>query len=197
MVIMSPKDEHELRDMIKTAIYHEGPAAVRYPKDNGRGGEWRDPEILPIGKGEVLREGHDVALVALGPLVWNALEAADQLSRQGISAAVINARFAKPLDTELIGHWAERTGRIVTVEDGVVAGGFGSAVLEWLAASGMTSRVQVRLLGVPDRFIEHGSNTILHRLVGLDADGIAAATAAFVRGAPASPRRRQVAGRAE
>src|SRR5690606_35224101 len=111
-------------------------AAVRYPKGTGRGGERRPPETLPIGKGELMRPGHDVVIVCLGPLVWTAMEAADLLSRKGISAAVINARFAKPLDGDLIAAWARRTGRVVTVEDGVLAGGFGSAILEFISDAG-------------------------------------------------------------
>lgn len=189
LVIMSPKDEHELRDMIKTAVYYDGPIAVRYPKASGRGGEWRSPETLPIGKGELMRPGHDVVIVGLGPLVWAAMEAADVLSRKGISAAVINARFAKPLDVDLIGEWARRTSRVVTVEDAALAGGFGSAVLEFISDARLDD-VRVRRLGVPDRFIEHGPIPLLHRLIGLDAEGIARSTEEFVRGValPSKPR---------
>ena len=138
----------------------------------------RPPQTLPIGQGELLREGHHITLVALGPLVWQALEAADKLSRKGISAAVINARFAKPLDTELLAHWVDRTGRLLTVEDHVISGGFGSAVLEWLAETGRM--VPVRRLGIPDMFVEHGAVSVLHRELGLDAEGIARAAEQLV-----------------
>lgn len=187
MVIMSPKDEHELRDMVKTAIYYDGPVAVRYPRDSGRGGAMRAPETLPIGRGETLREGHDVTLVALGPLVGQALVAAERLSAKGISAAVVNARFAKPLDEELLDEWARRTGRLVTIEDGAKAGGFGSAVLEWAEDR---DDVWVKRLGIPDRFIEHGALPLLRREVGLDAESIADTVERWLRGADRSRTRR-------
>ncbi|MDA8164427.1 MAG: 1-deoxy-D-xylulose-5-phosphate synthase, partial [Desulfobacteraceae bacterium] len=130
-------------------------------------------EKLPLGKGELLREGKDVLLLPVGNRVYPALEAADGLQKVGIEAAVINPRFIKPLDGDLIAEWAARTGRVVTIEENVRKGGFGSAVLELLALRGLTA-VPVRLLGLPDRFIEHGDQEILRRVVKIDAPGIIA-----------------------
>ncbi|MBI4390038.1 MAG: 1-deoxy-D-xylulose-5-phosphate synthase, partial [Nitrospinae bacterium] len=133
MVVMAPKDENELRNMLKTAIYHPGPAALRYPRGSGLGVPF-DPEIktLEIGKGEVVREGIDLAIFAYGHTVQPTLEVADKLAEKGISAAVINARFAKPVDAELVLKYAALTHCVVTVEEHSLQGGFGSAVLEVL-----------------------------------------------------------------
>jgi len=179
MVVMAPKDENELRHMLKTAIDHPGPAAVRYPRGNGFGVAL-DPDIktIPIGEAELLRDGDQVAVLALGTLAHLALEAAHALAGEGISAAVVNARFAKPLDTKRIVALAQRCKAIVTVEEAAAAGGFGSAVLEALAEAGVT--VPVHCLAIPDRVVEHGDPAAIRASFGLDAEGIARAARSLV-----------------
>ena len=176
MVVMAPKDENELQSMVKTALVYEGgPIAFRYPRGTGIGVKMStELQPLPIGKSEIVREGEDVLVIAIGNRVYPALEAAQTLADSGISATVLNARFVKPLDTETIVPLAERIGRIITVEDGVVMGGFGSAVLEALAAADITD-VQVTNLGIPDEFIEHGDAQHLYALCQCDATAIARA----------------------
>ncbi|MCE5334181.1 MAG: 1-deoxy-D-xylulose-5-phosphate synthase [Desulfobacteraceae bacterium] len=172
MVLMSPKDENELQHMLKTALDYNGPAAVRYPRGNGLGVEL-DEELhsIPIGKGEVLREGKDVLIIAIGSTVSGAMEAATRLEADGIDAAVINARFVKPLDRDLILHWAEKTGRIISVEENVLQGGFGSAILELLQEESLFPKGFKRL-GVPDEFLPQGPQALLRNLYGIDADAI-------------------------
>jgi len=181
LTMMAPKDENELRHMLKTAIYSGVPMALRYPRGAGYGVEL-DAEVkeLEIGRGELLLDGSDLYLVAIGSTVYPALQAAEALGRKGISAGVVNARFVKPLDADLIKSVAGRTGRIVTVEENALQGGFGSAVLEMLYDSGLQD-VKVRRLGIPDRYIEQGSQAQLRKDVGIDAEGIAAAVEAFLK----------------
>ena len=173
MVVMAPKDENELQSMVKTAVaYQEGPIAFRYPRGTGVGVKMAaEPQMLPIGKSEVVREGEEVLVIAVGNRVYPALEAAQTLADSGVSAAVINARFVKPLDTETILPLAERIGKVITIEDGVIMGGFGSAVLEAIAAAGLKD-VQIRNLGIPDEFIEHGDVQQLYALCNCDADAV-------------------------
>ena len=173
MVVMAPKDENELRHAVKTALaYEEGPIAFRYPRGTGVGVKMEEkPSAFPIGKGELVREGHDILIVAIGNRVHPALTAAKKLEELGISTAVINARFVKPLDTELILSLAERIGNVITVEDGVLMGGFGSSVLEALADAGVPG-VQVTRLGIPDTFIEHGATAQLHAFCRCDENAI-------------------------
>ena len=173
MVAMAPKDEDELQHMVSTAVeYEDGPIAFRYPRGAGIGVPMQnESQALPIGKGEVLREGEDLLIVAIGNRVYPAVEAANVLADFGISVAVVNARFVKPLDEELIVPLAERIGRIITIEDGVLMGGFGSAVLEALAHRGIQG-VQVRRLGIPDQFIEHGDVKTLYSLCGCDEEAV-------------------------
>ena len=145
--------------------------AVRYPRGNGEGVTLKPHfQQLPIGKGELLRDGEDLAILAIGSSVYPALAAADRLSKEGIQCAVANARFAKPLDTELILELASRT-RLVTVEENALAGGFGSAVTELLSNSELPT-VKIECLGLPDQFIEHGTQEILRSMFSLDSDGI-------------------------
>ncbi len=180
MVVMAPKDENELQHMIKTAIYAGRPMALRYPRGAGLGVAMdREPATLEIGLGEILAEGNDLAIVAIGVTVQPALKAAALLKERGIAAGVINARFVKPLDRELILAEARRTGCLVTVEENALQGGFGSAVLELLEEERIT-HVRLKRLGIPDRFIEHGSQAQLRKDLGLDAEGIAAAVEAFL-----------------
>jgi len=170
MVVMAPKDENELRHMLKTAIDLPGPAALRYPRGAGVGCPLTgEPRALPVGKAEVLQEGNDITLLAAGSMVPVALEAAAVLKDNGVSAAVINARFIKPLDEECITRFALRTRRIITMEEHVLAGGFGSAVLELLAARGLRN-IQVVRMGIPDAFIEHGPRGRLLALCGLTVE---------------------------
>ena len=173
MVVMAPKDENELQSMVKTAVaYQEGPIAFRYPRGTGIGVKIAaEPQALPIGKSEIVREGEDVLVIAIGNRVYPALEAAQTLADSGISAAVINARFVKPLDTATILPLAERIGNVITIEDGVIMGGFGSAVLEALAAADIKD-VQITNLGIPDEFIEHGDIQQLYALCQCDADAV-------------------------
>lgn len=186
MTLMAPKDENELRHMLKTAVSHDGPIALRYPRGAGYGIPL-DQELreIPIGTGETLAEGDDVAIIAIGITVLPALEAARTLAEKGIRAMVINARFVKPLDRDLILRAARRTGCIITAEENALQGGFGSAVLELLADEGMTG-VRVKRLGIPDRFVEQGPQPQLRADLGIDAAGIAAATEAFLAAKGAS-----------
>src|SRR5436305_5540966 len=173
MVLMAPKDEAEMRDMLLTAIEHKGPAALRYPRGNGIGVDIsREPQLLEIGKGEILRDGGDVAIIAYGSMVHPSLEAAENLSRDGIETTVVNARFVKPLDSELLLALARTKRLIVTVEEAYVAGGFGSAVLELLEENGLLDQVKVVRMGIPDRLVTHGDAKLLLAKYGLDMDGI-------------------------
>jgi len=176
-VVMAPKDENELRHLLKTAIDYPGPAAVRYPRGNGEGVPL-DPDLkaIPIGEAELLRDGDDVAIIAIGAVVHPALEAAAELASRGVSASVLNARFVKPLDSERILALAKRCGAVVTVEEHSYMGGFGSAVLEALAEGG--ADVPARILAAPDGLHEHGTT---RESVGLGAEDIAAAAEALVR----------------
>lgn len=163
LVLMSPKDERELQHMLHTAINHPGPVAIRYPRGAGENIELATSlKTLKLGKGELLRDGKDILLLPVGNRVHPALRAAEGLEKLGIHAAVINPRFIKPLDKELICDWATSTGRVVTIEDNVRQGGFGSAILELLSRCGL-SQVKTSLLAHPDRFIEHGPQKTLWR----------------------------------
>jgi len=171
MVLMAPKDEDELRHMLYTGLDHPGPIAMRYPRGQGQGVNY-SPTLrrIPIGKAEVLREGEDLLILAVGASVYPSLKAAEEIEKHGYQATVVNARFIKPLDDNLILTLAARRGRVLTVEENVVQGGFGSAVLELLMDRGLM--VPVNRLGIPDVFLEHGSPAILREKYGLDAKGI-------------------------
>lgn len=182
MIVMAPKDENELQHMIKTAIEYPGPSAVRYPRGAGFGVPMEQQlRTVEIGKAELVKDGSDLVIIAIGVMVHPSLQAAEQLKADGISAAVINARFAKPLDEELILKITKKTGRVVTIEEHALLGGFGSAVLECLDAHRLTG-VKTLRIGLPDKFIEHGSQKILRRKYGLDADGITASVKEFING---------------
>jgi 1-deoxy-D-xylulose-5-phosphate synthase len=170
MVVMAPKDENELRHMLYTAVELGAPAALRYPRGNGLGVPLEDFRRLDIGKSEILREGGDLAILALGSMVYPCLEAANRLESAGLSATVINARFMKPLDHELISVLAAEKPFLVTAEEGTSSGGFGSEV----AALLQDRRIPASLLriAVPDRIIPHGAPDLLHAKYGLDVDGI-------------------------
>jgi 1-deoxy-D-xylulose-5-phosphate synthase len=175
MTVMAPKDENELRRMLKTAICCGVPVSLRYPRGAGIGVPLdKDIALLPFGIGERLSAGRDVAIIAIGATVYPALAAAALLEKEGIMATVVNARFVKPLDRELILAAAGECGVVLTVEENALMGGFGSAVLEIFADERLTG-LRIKRLGIPDRFIEHGTQAELRRMLGLDADGIAAA----------------------
>jgi 1-deoxy-D-xylulose-5-phosphate synthase len=181
ITVMAPKDENELRNMLKTAIYSGVPITLRYPRGAGYGVELdRDITCLEIGKGEQLLSGDDLTIIAIGATVYPAFQAAEALRLKGISAGVVNARFVKPLDTELILACARQCGRIMTVEENALQGGFGSAVLELLSDNNL-QMVKVKRVGIPDHYIEQGSQAQLRRDVGIDAEGITAAALEFMK----------------
>ena len=173
LIVSAPKDENELQHLLYTAVRSKHPMAVRYPRGSGLGVEL-DPQLheIPIGKGEILRRGKDIAILAIGTTVAPALEAAQELALNGIEATVVNARFAKPLDAELIIGLTGDIKRLVTVEENALSGGFGSSVVSLLKESG-SSDIQVKSIGIPDEFVEQGSQAILRSKYGLDAKGIA------------------------
>ncbi|MDH3197862.1 MAG: 1-deoxy-D-xylulose-5-phosphate synthase [Candidatus Krumholzibacteria bacterium] len=180
-VVMSPKDENELRHMIHTLVrYANGPIALRFPRGAGLGVAL-DAELreLPIGQGELLREGADVAFVAIGTMVQTALRAADVLAERGVQAGVVNARFVKPLDRALLDRTLAGEPGVVTVEDNAVKGGFGSEVNEYLVAQGYET-ARLCNLGLPDRFVEHGTRAELLEDVGLSVGGLVQAALAAV-----------------
>ena len=174
MVVMAPKDEQELRDMLYTGVhsYKAGPIAIRYPRGNSVGVPFKPMQSIEIGKSETLRTGSDVALIAIGNMVSKAEKAAELLAADGISAEVVNARFVKPLDTAMIDELAKRIGRIITIEDGQIQGGFGSAVAEHIAQHHSES-VDLLMHGIPDIYVDHGTQEELHAELQLDATGIA------------------------
>ncbi|HDL98485.1 MAG TPA: 1-deoxy-D-xylulose-5-phosphate synthase, partial [Desulfobacteraceae bacterium] len=175
LVIMAPKDENELRHMLNTAVQGDGPVAIRYPRGSGEAVKLDNRLTrLEIGRGELLLEGGDVLLLPIGNRVYPALAAAEGLKKLGVNAAVINPRFVKPLDNELICEWAAQTGRVVTIEDNVKKGGFGSAVLQLLSERHL--QVPVRLLGYGNTFIEHAPQSLLWKNNGIDTAGIIKAT---------------------
>jgi 1-deoxy-D-xylulose-5-phosphate synthase len=173
MVCMAPKDENELRHMLKTAFETGHPTSLRYPRGNGVGVPM-DAELqsLPIGKGEVLREGSAATIFAIGAEVWPAVRAAEILAKEGIEVAVINGRFIKPLDEELIARYATPGSVVVTVEEGSLAGGFGSAIMEHLEQRGIEN-VRFLRLGIPDEYVHHGAQDVLRAQYDLHAEGIA------------------------
>jgi len=182
MTVMAPKDEQELRDMLFTATeYKNGPIALRYPRGNGIGVPLAASGFnrLPIGQGEIMRDGKDVAIIGLGPLLYEALKAADDLVHEGISIAVVNARFVKPLDEALLEGLAARFTNIVTLEENVIMGGFGSAVAEFYAEKGLSPRM--KFLGFSDDYVEHGAPAELMRDQGLNREGIADSIRKFLK----------------
>lgn len=182
MTIMAPKDENELRHMLATAVNFNGPIALRYPRGSGLGVEITEPlHTLPIGKAEEIKTGSDVCLWAAGSMVDEAVKAAEALAEQGISAGVVNMRFVKPLDTELLVKTALQCKNIVTLEEGTVEGGAGSAVLEELNDNGLVGKVKVLNLGIPDKYIPHGDKKLLMRDIGLDHDSIVKRIAEFLK----------------
>jgi len=171
LTVLAPRDEHELRRAMVTALTHNGPFALRYPRGAGQGVDLQQPfEPLTIGQGEKLRDGGDVAICAVGVGVATALAVAEGLASDGISAAVVDGRFVKPLDSELLVTEACRCGRVVTLEENALQGGFGSAVLECLAEHGVA--VPVLRLGLPDHFVEQGTQAELRARLQIDVKGV-------------------------
>jgi 1-deoxy-D-xylulose-5-phosphate synthase len=168
LLVMAPKDADELRAMLGLALKHDGPSAIRYPRGRAPEGEAEKP--IKIGESETLTEGGDIALLAVGNMVQPALAAAERLKADGISAAVLNMRFVKPLDKQAVLN-AARSGKVMTIEENALQGGFGSAVLECLNAEGMHN-VKLRRVGIPDEFVQQGTQAELRELYGLDENGI-------------------------
>jgi len=179
-VLMAPKDEQELRDMLYTAtLYKKGPIAIRYPRGNALGVEIKSFSRIEIGKGEIVERGSDAAIIAIGAMVHMALKARGELLKEGIDIEVINARFIKPLDGELLKDVFKRYKKVLTVEDNVIAGGFGSAVLEFMNQQKI-SDVEVIIHGLPDKFIGHGTPEQLYADLKMDAEGIASIIREFL-----------------
>ncbi len=180
MVCMAPKDEAELQRMILTAVQHEGPISVRYPRGVGTGAELSfEPEPVDIGSGEVLKDGEHGAILAIGSRVYPALEAALELEKEGLSLAVLNSRFVKPLPVLEIKELAARFKHFILVEENALAGGFGSAVLEFLADEDMLAGLKVKRLGIGDFFVEHGPPREIRESLGLCKNGIKKAAQEF------------------
>jgi 1-deoxy-D-xylulose-5-phosphate synthase len=177
LVIASPKDEQELRSLLHTALAQEHPFALHYPRDPGFGLEPRTPTATPVGRGEMLQEGRDLLFVGFGPIVARAVEAASALAAEGWSIGIINARFARPLDGQLILDQVRGKRLVVTFEESVTTGGFGSGVLELIEEARLADPayrdVAVKIVGIPgERFVDHGSVSDLRRVLRLDAAGL-------------------------
>jgi 1-deoxy-D-xylulose-5-phosphate synthase len=181
MVVMAPRDENELRRMMLTALQHDGPIAFRYPRGAAVGSPL-DTTVRPIriGKAKVLKEGDDVVLLSVGSSVMEALKAHGLLAEQGVQATVVDCRFVKPLDAALTLDLARRIPRVLTIEENVRQGGFGSAVLEAINDAGLNS-VAVERIGLPDAFVEHGPQALLRNKYGLGAAAITQATLRFLQ----------------
>lgn len=172
MIVTAPKNEQELRNLLYSAIYYyPGPVSIRYPRGKGTGEEIKGFEPIPLGKWELLAQGKDIAILAVGKMVSNAILARDLLIQKDISPTIVNARFIKPLDNELLWQILQGHQVVVTIEDGTIIGGFGSAIAEFMVQNNFKNKLKI--LGIPDKFIEHGSQEELHSLLGLNPDGIA------------------------
>jgi 1-deoxy-D-xylulose-5-phosphate synthase len=194
MVIASPKDEQELRSLVRTAFAQDHPFALHYPRDPGFGVPEREAVVLPVGVGEVLSEGRDVVIIGFGPIVERGRQAAELLEADGWSVGLINARFAKPLDRQLILDQARGKKLVVTLEESVVTGGFGAGVLELIEEARLVDPayrdVSVKIVGIPaERFVDHGAVDQLRRLLRLDSVGIAEQIRETLARMKASPRR--------
>ncbi len=196
LIVASPRDEQELRSLVRTALAQDHPFALHYPRDPGLDLPPIEPRLLPVGQGELLREGSEILLVGFGPIVQRAMTAAETLAGQGWSVGVINARFVKPIDRQLILEEARGKRLVVTLEESVVTGGFGTAVLELLEEARLADPayrdVALKIIGIPgDRFVDHGSVADLRRRIRLDAEGIAAQIGEALGTLRATPGRTQ------
>jgi 1-deoxy-D-xylulose-5-phosphate synthase len=178
---MAPKDGKEFEDMMKLALEHAGPVAIRYPRGKvSRASSTGVSSILKVGEAEILRKGTDIALIGLGNTVQPAIGAARSLAEKNINAMVINARFVKPLDRNLIGSVVKAIPKIITIEENVIQGGFGSAVLEYVNSLDIQG-IQVRCLGIPDTYLEQGNPSDLRKLYGIDEEGISTVALSLIR----------------
>jgi len=185
--VAAPKDEDELGHLLKTAISHSGPFAIRYPRGPGCGVPTaRELRSLEIGRAEILEEGEDIVFLAIGSMVYPALQAAQRLrEKEGIKASVVNARFLRPLDLNLIGELARRAGRMLTIEENVLSGGFGSAVLEGLLELKVPLQgIQIERMGLPDAIAHQGTMQEVRARYGLSADSIAEKALQMARNRP-------------
>ncbi|NVJ86659.1 MAG: 1-deoxy-D-xylulose-5-phosphate synthase [Algoriphagus sp.] len=174
LVVAAPMNEEELRNMMYSSLSHEGPYSIRYPRGNGVMPDWRRPfQQIPLGQGRIVKEGEDVAILTIGHIGNYAVKACEELAEEGLNPAHFDMRFVKPLDEDLLHEIFGNFKKVVTVEDGCLMGGFGSAVLEWMIDHGYSA--QVKRLGIPDDIIEHGEQLQLHKLCGFDPEGIAQA----------------------
>jgi 1-deoxy-D-xylulose-5-phosphate synthase len=195
LIVASPKDEQELRSLLHTALEQEHPFALHYPRDPGFGLPPSEPRPIAVGQAEVLREGDDLLFVGFGPIVIRALDVAEALAEDGWSIGVVNARFAKPLDRQLIVDQARGKRLVVTFEESVAAGGFGSAVLEAIEEARLTDaglrETSVRIVGIPaDRFVDHGAVADLRRILRLDVPGLTEQVRESVTALSLAPSRR-------
>jgi 1-deoxy-D-xylulose-5-phosphate synthase len=179
---MSPRDSEEFKGMLTLALEHDGPIAIRYPRGYVQVPQekYSMPVHFKIGEAEIMREGKDVAFLALGNMVYPAMNVARRLEDEGIEALVVNARFVKPLDRTLISSVASLVPRIITLEENILQGGFGSMVLEFLNSIDIPP-IRVKRLGIPDRFIEQGSQNELRSIYGLDEESIYTAAKSILK----------------
>ncbi|TFV95997.1 1-deoxy-D-xylulose-5-phosphate synthase [Algoriphagus kandeliae] len=178
LVVAAPMNEEELRNMMYSSLSHEGPYSIRYPRGNGVMPDWRKPfQQIPLGQGRIVKEGEDVAVLTIGHIGNYAVQASEELAKEGLNPAHYDMRFVKPLDEDLLHEIFGKFKKVVTVEDGCLMGGFGSAVVEWMIDHGYSA--QVKRLGIPDEIIEHGDQLQLHKLCGFDPAGIADAVRAL------------------
>jgi 1-deoxy-D-xylulose-5-phosphate synthase len=179
MVVAAPMNEQELRNMMFTGYKTPGPMSIRYPRGNGVMTEWRTPlELIPVGKGRKLKDGSDIAILSIGHIGNIAANAIQKLEVEGVSVAHYDMRFVKPLDEELLHEIFSQHSKLITIEDGCVQGGFGSAILEFMADHGYNARV--KRLGIPDLYIEHGTQPELWRECGYDEEGVRLAALDFI-----------------
>lgn len=179
LVVSAPMNEEELRNLMYTGSVYGGPFSIRYPRGNGVMPEWKTPlREIPVGQGRIVREGEDVTILSLGAIGNYAVEACKTLEKEGLNPAHYDMRFVKPLDGDLLHEVFSKFKKVITVEDGCLMGGFGSAVLEWMMDHGY--QAQVKRLGIPDDIIEHGEQIELHRECGFDPEGIAATVRSLV-----------------
>jgi 1-deoxy-D-xylulose-5-phosphate synthase len=188
MICMAPRDENELRHMLKTAFETGHPTSLRYPRGAGEGVALdKEMRALPIGKGEVMREGSDAVIFAIGNEVWPAVRASEILLKEGLRVAVVNGRFIKPLDDELIRRFCTPGAKVVTVEEGSLAGGFGSALQERCEQLGLGG-FEIHRIGIPDEYVSHGAQDVLRAQYDLHPEGIAARVRRLVDAGATAPR---------